>query len=251
MSRRACAFLALVLAATAAGAQNAEETDAADVAPSGAETTGAGDATTPSRFTTEGRTIPLREAVPGMRGTGLPPGISSYAPVGEPGAHHESEIFGIDEIRFGAFGQVDAAPGQSEGGAYAQFEALFSKPSWVFDNPILDLFFRPRPNLGLSINTAGDTSQAFAGLNWDVWVSDRFFLEGAFGLALHDGELSAPTDGQPAMGCRVLPRGAASAGMALSPNWRVTATLSRTASGGLCDPDDGLTQAGVSFGFSF
>lgn len=61
-------------------------------------------------------------------------------------------------------------------------------PEVVFVAPdILKYIGSPRPHIGATINTVGDTSSVYGGFGWDArW--DSVFLEGFLGLAVHDGK---------------------------------------------------------------
>ena len=52
----------------------------------------------------------------------------------------------------------------------------------------LSLLGKPRPHIGFSVATEDEAiSQAYAGLTWDFFVSENWYITGAFGGAIHDG----------------------------------------------------------------
>src|SRR5262245_16460749 len=115
-----------------------------------------------------------------------------------PGASAEEPRYGaapaslVDELRFGVLAHsID--PNNDEGGVDLNLELLFRRPSYTYNNAFLDVALRPRIHLGTSINTAGETSQLYAGLTWDVKLAQRLSLELSFGGSLHNG----PTDDHP------------------------------------------------------
>ncbi|MDD9798741.1 MAG: hypothetical protein OXT03_06610, partial [Alphaproteobacteria bacterium] len=69
----------------------------------------------------------------------------------------------------------------------------------------------PRPLIGLSVNTSGDTSQLYTGLAWQIPISQQFYGEIMLGLTLHNGETTKnPPKDKRALGCAVLFREEAS-----------------------------------------
>jgi lipid A 3-O-deacylase len=47
----------------------------------------------------------------------------------------------------------------------------------------------PRPQLGAALNSAGDTSIAYAGLSFPLYAHSNWFLNGAVSAAVHNGPL--------------------------------------------------------------
>ncbi|MEG3618166.1 acyloxyacyl hydrolase [Magnetovibrio sp. PR-2] len=106
----------------------------------------------------------------------------------------------ISELRFGVMGHDVRFPSRHEfhmpnpfenryeGGVNVNPEVIFTSPDW------LEWAYSPRPRVGVSINTSGDTNSAYTSLGWDTAWDNGIYLDGFFGLAVHDGEL---TDGNP------------------------------------------------------
>jgi lipid A 3-O-deacylase len=168
------------------------------------------------------------------------PAATAQAPVRD-----QSPFPLIDEVRFGALAHsIDAS--NDEDGADLNLELLFRKPGGRYDNPLLDFALRPRAHIGTSVNTAGDTSQVYAGLSWDVQLAPKLSLELTFGGAWHDG----PTEGGPdSYGCSVNFRESASLGYALDERWTIYGTISHMSNADLCDRNTGLTSAGLRLGY--
>lgn len=153
----------------------------------------------------------------------------------------------LSELRLGIFDQGIDGP-QSEGGAAVNVEVLLARLGTSTDSPALDLVLRPRPMLGATINTEGDTSLGYAGLAWTVpLLADRLFAEASFGGALHDG----PLDEQcvASYGCAWAFRESASLGIALGEGWQVMGTVEHMSNADLCGRNRGLTNAGVRLGY--
>ncbi len=155
----------------------------------------------------------------------------------------------VDEIRFGVQSS-DLA--RDEDGVNLNMEVLFRRPNFYYDNKFLLFLLNPRLHIGGSLNTAGDTSQAYFGATWDYRMTDSLFVEGSFGGVVHDGDLKrAPGANTPALGCRVMFRESVSVGIELTENLRLMATVDHISNAGLCNFNDGLTTAGIRIGYKF
>lgn len=154
---------------------------------------------------------------------------------------------GISELRLGIFDQsVDGA--QSEDGAAVNVEVLLARLGTPAESALLDAVLRPRPMLGASINTQGDTSVGYAGLTWTVpLLGDRLFAEASFGGAIHDGPLAE--HGAASYGCTWAFRESASLGIGLGEGWQILGTVEHMSNADLCDRNRGLTNAGVRLGY--
>jgi len=107
-----------------------------------------------------------------------------------------------------------------------------------------------RPHLGANLNTSGDTSMVYAGYSLTLDLTDRLFIEGSFGGAVHDGDSNSNSGGLH-LGCNVLFRETASVGVHLSEHVNLLATVGHSSNSGLCDANNGLTNAGVRLGYLF
>ncbi|MGC6475865.1 MAG: acyloxyacyl hydrolase [Parvibaculales bacterium] len=110
----------------------------------------------------------------------------------------------------------------------------------------------PRPLIGVSINTEGDTSQIYGGAAWNIDIGDDFFSEIMLGVVAHDGETSktARTDDRE-LGCSVMFREAFSFGYRMDESRSVMATISHISNAGLCDENSGLTNAGLRYSIRY
>jgi cob(I)alamin adenosyltransferase len=153
----------------------------------------------------------------------------------------------IDEVRAGLFKQaIDDAP--HEGTAALNLEVLGGRFPGGYENSILNFLLTPRPHLGTTI-AFGKTDEFYWGVTWDAKLFERTFFEASFGGAAHDGPIN--TFGEASYGCVVNFRESASLGYALTPQWRLLATLDHMSNAGLCNPNPnrGLTNAGVRLGY--
>lgn len=163
----------------------------------------------------------------------------------------------VDEIRIGFH-------------AHDVSYVLFPKPSeitptqWedisfdvLFTSPDLDAFRwigSPRPDLGVTINLDGQDSLAHLSLTWQLPVFDTpFYIEGAFGAAIHNGYLTNSPD--PArhsnFGCRVNFYERYGVGAHVSDSMTATLTYEHTSNNGWCDMNQGLSNLGLRLGWKF
>ena len=124
----------------------------------------------------------------------------------------------LDELRLGLFDQsIDGA--NSETGVAVNAEALFHPLPSSSGSPALDRMIQPRPHIGATVNTEGDTSLAYAGLTWTIPLfCDWLFAEASFGGAIHDGPLDEP--GVASYGCAWAFRESVSLGIGLGEGWQ-------------------------------
>ncbi len=158
----------------------------------------------------------------------------------------------FSEVRLGAaFWALDGRERIHEDGVFIQAQVLLDPVLRPFDNFFADVLLRPRPHLGTSISTAGETNQVFAGVTWTLPVRKFLFLEANFGATVHDRGLDLDHDDGAQLGCHLLFREGAGVGLALGPHWRIVASVDHSSNAGLCEDNDGLTHAGTSVGYRF
>lgn len=147
-----------------------------------------------------------------------------------------------------AFGTQDTA---REGGLFdLNAEILFGRPAWHFDNPLVHHLLTPRFRLGTSINLGEGTNQLSAGLAWDFYVTGKTFIEGSFGIAVHDGYTgSDPLHGGRLLGCSPLARQSLTLGRDITQRVRIMFTTEHLDNFELCRENAGLTNLGVRIGF--
>jgi hypothetical protein len=174
----------------------------------------------------------------------LPEGLSAYAPL------PPAPSF-LSEFRAGMSAQDPFST--ESGSANLTGELLFSKPFTPAD--LFTSYFVPRPHVGGSLNFDHKTSFAYAGFTWTVDVTPRVFVEGSLGGAVHSGSTErnpfyVPPD-RAALGCSPLFRESGSVGIRLSSNWNVMATVEHLSNAGACSQNQGLTNVGARFGYTF
>lgn len=154
----------------------------------------------------------------------------------------------FSEVRVGLLAH-DQGPFSSnkEDGPDINLELLFVSPDF------LDVIWSPRPHIGLTGNTAGDTSQAYLGLTWEYGFWRRFFAEFSLGGAVHDGELTTNTVGRTKkeLGCRLLFRESVAVGYKFAGPHSVMLHLDHISNAKICDQNEGLENAGIRYGYRF
>ncbi len=162
--------------------------------------------------------------------------------------------FGISEFRAGVLAHsIDDVGPNGEMLNFTRpvdlsFEILFRSPQ-------IDAFYwigSPRPVLGANLNTGGLESFVRLGLNWHVPLFDSpFYVEGTFGGMVHNGALTSATYPARPLGCSLLFYESAGVGANVADNMTVTAFLEHSSSANICNPNRGLTNAGVKVGIRF
>lgn len=151
----------------------------------------------------------------------------------------------VDELRMGVLATDLEDSKYNSGGAVINGEALFGRFRPNYSDSLRQFVFNPRPHLGFSFNPSlGGVSQAYAGLTWDLKLNEKLFFEASLGGTVHDGATES-------YGCSVMFRESASFGVNLTQSTRLMATVDHSSNGGLCDPNKGLTNAGLRLGYRF
>lgn len=173
--------------------------------------------------------------------------VLALSPATAKSGHASDMGLGLSELRLGIFDQGVDGP-RSESGVAVNVEALLTPLGQPSGAGMLDVLLRPRPMLGATVNTQGDTSLAYAGLTWTVpLLTDRLFAEASFGGAIHDGPLDA--QGLASYGCSWAFRESVSLGISLGEGWQILGTVEHMSNADLCARNRGLTNAGVRLGY--
>ncbi len=157
--------------------------------------------------------------------------------------------YGVSELRFGLLAH-NRGPiaSRTEDGAQINMEARFASPGF------LSLLFEPRPTVGASINTAGDTSFLYGGLTWGGFVWRGLFVEGFFGMAVHDGWLDShdPDPPRRLMGSRVVFREALEIGYRFLDVHSLSFMVDHYSNAGwIAERNQGNDDFGLRYGYKF
>lgn len=158
---------------------------------------------------------------------------------------HEGYGGWLSEVRIGLL-EHDAGlwSGKKEDGLDINGEVLFTSPGF------LDIIFSPRPTIGGSIHTEGETNVVYFGLTWEWNVTPWLYVEGQWGPAFHDGNLTGQTADKKGYGCSVLSRGSAAIGLRYEHH-SIQAFYSHMSNGDICDENDGIDAGGIRYGYRF
>jgi lipid A 3-O-deacylase len=159
----------------------------------------------------------------------------------------------IDEAKVGVLAHDVGIFGDgTEGGADIVGEVLFKSPSF------LDLIGSPRPTLGVSVNTNGNTDYVYADLTWSATLlepglqpQDGVYAGFFFGGAVHDGELDHRVDDNKPLGTRALFHLGVLAGYQINPLNSIEFYFAHLSNAGLGKHNAGLNNIGARTGFKF
>ena len=161
----------------------------------------------------------------------------------------------IEEVRGGVYAQGCCGFGSDkEQGVAFNGEAVFSSPRF------LSILGSPRPIVGATVATDSDaTSQAYAGLDWKIDFTSRWFVTGGIGATIHNGETdrydaavdAARVSNTVFYGCRVLFRVAGDVGYRLTDHLSASFHWNHISNADLCSDNEGLDQMGLRLGVRF
>lgn len=132
-----------------------------------------------------------------------------------------------------------------ERGADINGELLFPSPG------ALDVIGAPRPHLGASINTLGQTSQVYAGLTWGWDLPAGFFIEASLGGAIHNGHLDKDDPARKALGSVALFRESISLGWRITMTDNISVMIDHVSNANLASHNAGLDTVGLRWGHRF
>lgn len=133
-----------------------------------------------------------------------------------------------------------------ESGVDLNGEVLFTSPAF------LDILFAPRPHVGFMVNSAGDTSSAYAGATWDGQWESGIFLEGFLGMAVHNGKLRNGNPDRIEFGSRALFRLGGEVGWRYNDTHGISLIWDHMSNAGLISSkNQGIDNIGIRYGYKF
>lgn len=152
----------------------------------------------------------------------------------------------LSEIRVGVFIHDEGPFSRNEeSGIDANLELLFVSPQY------LRTIWSPRPHFGVTLNSNGDTSQAYLGLSWEWDFWRNWFAGFSLGGAIHTGHLASDALDRKELGCRLLFRESVEMGYRFKQKHAVTVFLDHISNSSICDHNEGLENFGVRYGYRF
>ena len=159
----------------------------------------------------------------------------------------------IDEVKTGVLDHdIGFLTHHVEHGVDVNIEMLFTPPD------LLSVIGSPRPHIGADINTAGATSDPYAGLTWGISLiqnlfhpGDSVFMTGSLGGAYQTGYIDNAPPERKRLGSPVLFRESAELGYQITPTISVSAILDHISNANLAQHNAGITSAGARLGFKF
>jgi hypothetical protein len=157
----------------------------------------------------------------------------------------------LSELRGGVY--YNNLENYGEQGADVNGEILLRPITGTYNNAFVQFLLTPRPHLGATLNTQGNTSFVYTGLTWSHQLFDSpLFIEGSFGAALHNGHTGSVRRTDAAnLGCAALFHEAGSIGIIFENKLRVMATIEHFSNAGLCKQNQGMTNIGMRVGKLF
>lgn len=152
----------------------------------------------------------------------------------------------VSEVRGGVFAHdIDFWSFHREGGVGINAEVLFTSPDFLAG------IWAPRPHLGVTVNTAGDTSNAYGGLTWEWALPRDFFVDLNLGAAVHDGKTETSKNDRKSLGSTALFRVGGALGYNITEKVNVSIQYEHMSNAYLADPNEGLDRVGLRLGYRF
>lgn len=164
-----------------------------------------------------------------------------------PGLALAQDMSVVSEIRGGVLAH-DLGPfsvGREDGSVDVNGEVLFASPSFAAS------IGAPRPHLGASINTQGDTSQIYGGATWEWDIAPQVFAGFSLGASIHNGELDTAKRDRASLGSRVLFRESVTLGYRFDDHNSVSLMFDHISNAWLADENEGLDTFGLRYGYRF
>lgn len=131
-----------------------------------------------------------------------------------------------------------------EQGVDVNLEAVFA-PSVQF------LSGTVRPALGISVNSAGDTSKVYLDARWELNTGNPLTLATGIGVAVHDGEENLVANDRKALGSTVLFHIPIEVIYRMDAHNALSLYFDHMSNGSLASDNEGLDTLGVRYGYRF
>ncbi|MBM3559691.1 MAG: acyloxyacyl hydrolase [Alphaproteobacteria bacterium] len=108
-----------------------------------------------------------------------------------------------------------------------------------------------RPALGVSLNSAGDASKAYADARWEIDLGEALWFATGIGAAIHNGERRPVRNDRKALGSQVLFHFPIELGLRLDAHNSVSLFFDHISNAWLASPNEGMDTLGVRYGYRF
>lgn len=153
----------------------------------------------------------------------------------------------LSDIRVGILAHDVPIWGSSrkEGGFNFNTEFIFIWPNYSLAAGIV------RSNLGISLNSQGDTSKIYSGFLWEHLWPSGLFLNLGLGLAVHDGKIETNDDNRKELGSRILFRIPIEIGLLFVEHHGLSILFDHVSNAYLAEPNEGLDTIGIRYTYRF
>ncbi len=166
------------------------------------------------------------------------------------------------EIKLGVLQHDPTWAGGREKGINLNPELIIASPvndSWVASLPEWTRFaFQPRPTVGVEINTADGTNEAYLGATWAWQLVGNVFkpddgIEFAFffGASFNDGKITSHIPDRKSLGSNLLFRENFELGYRISPEYLVSLNFDHLSNAGFGVHNQSINDVGIRFGIGF
>lgn len=150
------------------------------------------------------------------------------------------------EIRLGALIHDEGPFSRNEEDGFdGNFEILFPSPK------LLKIIGSPRPHIGGTINSDGNTNQGYFGLTWEWEFWRSWFAGFSLGGSVHDGKTETTEIDRKELGCHLLFRESVEFGYRLAGKHGISVFLDHISNANICDHNEGLENFGLRYGYRF
>ncbi|MBL1418255.1 MAG: acyloxyacyl hydrolase [Moritella sp.] len=161
----------------------------------------------------------------------------------------ETRLPFIAEFRVGILAHnIGPIASREENGTDVNMEIHFQPPK------LLRALGEPKPFIGTTINTVGDTSFLYAGFMWDFDITAYFFASLGLGMAVHNGNSGVveEDDGLTTLGCWWLFRESLELGYKVEKQISIALFWDHVSHGDFCsDRNSGMDNTGLRLHFKF
>lgn len=152
----------------------------------------------------------------------------------------------VSEIRGGVYDHdISFWSFHRENGADINAEVLFVSPD------MLEAIWAPRPHVGVTVNTDGNTSHLYGGLTWEWALPADFFVDANLGLSAHNGKLNTDNSRRKSLGSPVLFRLGTALGYNITEKINVSVQFEHMSNAYIANPNEGMDNVGVRLGYRF